>query len=53
MNLWKQDKGQAGCAASFLGAIEKGEACPIAPEEIFEVARVTIDVVEQLRAQNN
>lgn len=53
MNLWKQDKGQGACAAAFLGAIEKGEACPIAPEEIFEVARVTIDVTEQLRAQNN
>lgn len=53
MNLWKQDKGQGACAAAFLGAIEKGDACPIAPEEIFEVARVTIDVAEQLRAQNN
>lgn len=53
MNLWKQDKGQGACAAAFLAAIEKGEACPIAPEEIFEVAKVTIDVAEQLRAQKN
>jgi len=53
MNLWKQDKGQEACAAAFLGAIEKGDACPIAPDEIFEVAKVTIDVAEQLRAQNN
>ncbi len=51
MNLWKQDKGQDACAAAFLGAIEKGEACPIAPGEIFEVARVTIEVAAQLRAQ--
>ena len=53
MNLWKQDKGQGACAAAFLAAIENGEACPIAPEEIFEVARVTIEVAEQLRAQTN
>jgi predicted dehydrogenase/threonine dehydrogenase-like Zn-dependent dehydrogenase len=53
MNLWKQDKGQSACAAAFLKAIENGEACPITPEEIFEVARVTIEVAEQLRAQTN
>jgi predicted dehydrogenase/threonine dehydrogenase-like Zn-dependent dehydrogenase len=53
MNLWKQDKGQGACAAAFLGAIESGQACPIAPEEIFEVARVSIEVAEQLRAQVN
>lgn len=51
MNLWRQDKGQENCAAAFLQAIEKGEPCPIAPEEIFEVARVSISVAEQLRAQ--
>jgi predicted dehydrogenase/threonine dehydrogenase-like Zn-dependent dehydrogenase len=51
MNLWKQDKGQSACAAAFLGAIEKGDACPIAPEEIFEVARVTIEAAEMLRNQ--
>lgn len=51
MNLWKQDKGQSACAAAFLGSIERGEACPIPPEEIFEVARVTIEAACQLRAQ--
>ncbi len=51
MNLWKQDKGQGACAAAFLGAIEKGEACPIPPKEIFEVARVSIEAAEQLRSQ--
>lgn len=50
MNLWKQDKGQKACAAAFLQAIESGiPAIPI--DEIFEVARVTIDVAEQLRKQ--
>ena len=53
MNLWKQDKGQSACAAAFLSAIENGGACPITPEEIFEVARVTIDAAEQLRAQTD
>ena len=53
MNLWKQDKGQSACATAFLSAIENGGACPIPPEEIFEVARVTIDAAEQLRAQTD
>ena len=50
LNLWKQDKGQNACAAAFLQAVEKGVPA-IPSEEIFEVARVTIDVVEQLRRQ--
>jgi predicted dehydrogenase len=50
MNLWKQDKGQKACAAAFLQALEKG-APAIAPDEIFEVARVTIEVTELLRMQ--
>lgn len=50
LNLWKQDKGQNACAAAFLQAIEKGtSAIPV--DEIFEVARATIDVAEQLRKQ--
>ena len=50
MNLWKQDKGQNACAVAFLQAVQKGVSA-IPPEEIFEVARVTIDVAEQLRKQ--
>jgi predicted dehydrogenase/threonine dehydrogenase-like Zn-dependent dehydrogenase len=50
LNLWKQDKGQKACAAAFLHAIEKGTPA-IPPDEIFEVARVTIQVAEQLRRQ--
>ena len=50
LNLWKQDKGQNACAAAFLQAIEKGvPAIPV--DEIFEVARVTIEVAELLRKQ--
>jgi predicted dehydrogenase len=50
MNLWKQDKGQNACAAAFLQAVEKGvPAIPV--DEIFEVARVSIEVAELLRRQ--
>ncbi|MEZ9877411.1 bi-domain-containing oxidoreductase [Vibrio breoganii] len=51
MNLWKQDKGQTGCAAAFLSAIELGTESPIPAQELFEVARVTIEIAEQLRKQ--
>lgn len=50
MNLWKQDKGQNACASAFLQAIEKGVPA-IAPDEIFEVARVTIEAAQLLRSQ--
>lgn len=50
MNLWRQDKGQKACAAAFLGALENGSpAIPV--EEIFEIAKVTIEVADLLRAQ--
>ena len=50
LNLWKQDKGQNACAAAFLQAIGKGvPAIPV--DEIFEVARVTIEVAGLLRGQ--
>lgn len=50
MNLWKQDKGQNACAEAFLQAVEKGVPA-ISVDEIFEVARVTIEVAELLRKQ--
>jgi predicted dehydrogenase len=51
MNLWRQDKGQSACVAAFLSAIESGGSAPIPANELFEVASVTLDVVEQLRNQ--
>ncbi len=51
LNLWKQDKGQNACSAAFIDSIISGEASPISAKELFEVARVTIDIAEQLRAQ--
>jgi len=49
MNLWRQNKGQKGCAAAFVQAVEKGEAAPIPFEELMEVSRVSIEVAEVLR----
>lgn len=51
MNLWQQDKGQKACAKAFLDAVSEGKPAPISAEEIFEVAQVSIDIAEQLRAQ--
>ncbi|MBA4721682.1 MAG: zinc-binding dehydrogenase [Alcanivorax sp.] len=51
MNLWRQDKGQNACAAAFLSAIESGGMGPIPAKELFEVASITLDVVDQLRSQ--
>lgn len=51
MNLWRQNKGQNACAAAFLSAIQTGGAAPIPVEEIFEVARVSIEVAQLLRQQ--
>lgn len=50
LNLWKQDKGQNACAAGFLRGIEQGIAA-IPSDEIFEVARTTLEVAELLRNQ--
>jgi predicted dehydrogenase/threonine dehydrogenase-like Zn-dependent dehydrogenase len=51
MNLWRQDKGQNACAKAFLDSIEKGSGPAIDACDLFEVARVTIDIAEQLRKQ--
>lgn len=51
MNLWKQDKGQDECSSRFLQGIQNGE--PTIPiNEIFEVARISIDVADILRCQD-
>ncbi len=51
MNLWRQDKGQDACAAAFVESIRQGKESPISADEIFEVARMTIQAAEILRAQ--
>lgn len=51
MNLWRQDKGQKECSKAFLDAIERGSVAPIPINEIFEVARVTIEAAQIIREQ--
>ena len=46
LHLWRQDKGQKACVQAFVGAIEKQVAAPIPVAEIFEVARVSIELAE-------
>lgn len=50
-NLLRQDKGQNACVARFLDAVERGGDAPIPAGELFEVARVTLEIAEQLRTQ--
>src|SRR6185295_5564489 len=49
MNLWRQDKGQAACAAAFVAAVRAGTAAPIAFEELLEVSRATVAIGEACR----
>ncbi len=49
MNLRKQDKGQNACVNTFLDAVERGKQTPITINEIFEVAKVSLDAVQMLR----
>lgn len=46
MNLWRQDKGQKGCAKAFVKAIEGGAPAPIPFDEVIEVSRVSIELAE-------
>jgi len=50
LKLWRQDKGQDAGAAAFVAAIGSGAPQPISASELFEVARVTIEAAEMLRA---
>lgn len=43
MNLWRQDKGQAACAAAFIESMGTGVA-PIPVDELFEVSRISIEL---------
>jgi predicted dehydrogenase/threonine dehydrogenase-like Zn-dependent dehydrogenase len=48
-SLWRQDKGQRGCAAAFVAAVRGTTAAPIASEDLFEVAQLTLDIDRALR----
>lgn len=49
--LFRQDKGQLACPAAFIKAIEEGLENPIPINEIFEVARITLEAAKQLNTQ--
>lgn len=49
MNLWRQDKGQKACASAFLEAVAGRRSAPIPVEELFEVARVTLELAQASR----
>lgn len=49
MNTWSQNKGQTNCVKAFMQSIRDGKENPIPVNEIFEVARASIDIAEVLR----
>ena len=49
MNLWSQNKGQENCVATFMQNFNEGGKNPIPLDEIFEVARVSVDIAEMLK----
>lgn len=50
-SLWRQDKGQGACVEAFLASIKDGQPAPIPADQIFEVARVSIEAAEVIRNQ--
>jgi predicted dehydrogenase/threonine dehydrogenase-like Zn-dependent dehydrogenase len=48
LNLWRQDKGQAACAAAFVDAIRRSAPAPIPFDEIVEVSRVSIELAARV-----
>ncbi|MGE5206733.1 MAG: bi-domain-containing oxidoreductase [Chlamydiota bacterium] len=47
LRLWRQDKGNATCAAAFMQAISSGGPAPIPPAELFEVTRTTLQAASR------
>lgn len=49
MGSWTQDKGQDACVKAFLETIRQGGEAPIAVEQIWEVARLSIEIANAAR----
>ena len=49
--LWRQDKGHKACVLAFVSAICNSKPTPISAEELFEVARVSIEATNQINSQ--
>jgi predicted dehydrogenase/threonine dehydrogenase-like Zn-dependent dehydrogenase len=52
MNLFTQDKGQQHCAREFMQAVKFGLPAPIPAAEIFEVARVTLEIANSIKKES-
>ena len=50
LNLWRQDKGQSGCAASFMRAVTGVGDAAINVADLIEVSRITIEATAEVRA---
>ncbi len=50
IRLWRQDKGQNACAASFARAVLNGGPAPIPFEELLEVSRVSLRLGQASRS---
>ncbi|TAK53559.1 MAG: dehydrogenase [Gammaproteobacteria bacterium] len=50
MNLWRQDKGNAACAAAFVAAVAAGAPSPVPLETAIEVTRASFDARDALDA---
>jgi predicted dehydrogenase len=48
--LWRQDKGQDACASAFVEAVREKTPAPIPSEELFEVARVMVQLANMQRS---
>lgn len=48
LNLWRQDKGQAACAAAFVQAVRTGAPSPIPLDELLEVGGLTLDIADSI-----
>tara|TARA_Y100000389_G_scaffold169439_1_gene175708 strand:- start:14086 stop:16197 length:2112 start_codon:yes stop_codon:yes gene_type:complete len=47
MNLWRQNKGQNACVEAFINTIYQKNASPISINEIFEVSRISINLLNK------
>jgi predicted dehydrogenase/threonine dehydrogenase-like Zn-dependent dehydrogenase len=51
MNLWRQDKGQAVCAKSFVDAVLGDGTAPITLNEVLQVSRASIEAQQLLEGK--
>lgn len=48
--LWQQDKGQDKCVEEFIDSVKRGIQSPIPPEEIFEIAKIVVEIDKKINA---